>query len=68
MNIATCTVAHIHIYIDLHSIEVILQCMWCRLESIMLQNLPIMLFDISPIFCLLCLLVCFSEMHYAFIL
>ena len=39
-----------------------------RLESIMLQNLPIMLFGISQIFCPLCLFVCFSEMHYVFIL
>jgi len=38
-----------------------------RLESIMLQNLPIMLFSICPIFCLLCLLLCFSDMHYAFV-
>ena len=38
------------------------------LESIMLQNLPIMLFDISPNFCLLYLFLCFSEMHYVFIL
>ena len=44
------------------------QCDGLRLESIMLQNLPIMLFGISPIFCLLCLFLCFSEMHYAFIL
>ena len=41
---------------------------YTRLESIMLQNLPIMLFDISPIFCLLCLFLCFLDMHYAFIL
>ena len=34
----------------------------------MLQNLPIMLFGFPPISCLLCLFLCFSEMHYAFIL
>ena len=39
-----------------------------RLESIMLQNFPIMLFGISPIFFQLFLFLCFSEMHYAFIL
>jgi len=49
-----------------------IHCMYCsipksRLESIMLQNLPIMLLSISPIFCLLCLLLCFSDMHYAFV-
>ena len=33
----------------------------------MLQKLPIMLFGISPIFCLLCLFQYFSEMYYAFI-
>ena len=37
----------------------------CRLESIMLQNLLIMLFDISPIFCLLCSFLCFLGMHHA---
>ena len=36
-----------------------------RLESIMLQNLPIMLFGISLIFCLLCLFLCFLDMDYA---
>ena len=36
-----------------------------RLESIMLQNLPIMLFGISLIFCLLCLFLCFLNMDYA---
>ena len=36
-----------------------------RLESIMLQNLLIMLFGISPIFCLLCSFLCFLGMHYA---
>ena len=36
-----------------------------RLESIMLQNLPIMLFGISLIFCLLCLFLCFLHMDYA---
>ena len=36
-----------------------------RLESIMLQNLPIMLFGISLIFCLLAMLVlCFLDMDY----
>ena len=34
-----------------------------RLESIMLQNLLIMLFGISPIFCLLCSFLCFLGMH-----
>ena len=38
---------------------------YARPESIMLQNLPIMLFGISLIFCLLCLFLCFLEMHYA---
>ena len=36
-----------------------------RPESIMLQNLPIMLFGISLIFCLLCLFLCFLDMNYA---
>ena len=36
-----------------------------RLDSIMLQNLLFMLFGISPIFCLLCLFLCFLGMHYA---
>ena len=36
-----------------------------RLESIMLQNLPIMLFGISLTFCLLCLFLCFLDMDYA---
>ena len=36
-----------------------------RLESIMLQNLPIMLIGISLIFCLLCLFLCFLDMDYA---
>ena len=36
-----------------------------RLESIMLHNLLIMLFGISPIFCLLCSFLCFLGMHYA---
>ena len=36
-----------------------------RPESIMLQNLPIMLFGISLIFCLLCLFLCFLDMDYA---
>ena len=36
-----------------------------RLVSIMLQNLPIMLFGISLIFCLLCLFLCFLDMDYA---
>ena len=31
----------------------------------MLQNLPIMLFGISLIFCLLCLFLCFLDMDYA---
>ena len=31
----------------------------------MLQNLPIMLFGISLIFCLLCLFSCFLDMDYA---
>ena len=35
-----------------------------RLESIMLQNLFINLYGISPIFCLLCLFLCFLGMHY----
>ena len=39
-----------------------------RLESIMLQNFPIMLFGISPIVCLLCLFLCFPKMCYVFIL
>ena len=39
-----------------------------RLESIMLQNFPIMLFVISQFFCLLCLFLCYSEMYYAFVL
>ena len=34
----------------------------------MLQNFCTMLFGISPIFCLLCLYLCFSKMHCAFIL
>ena len=36
-----------------------------RPESIMLQNLPIMLFGISLIFYLLCLFLCFLDMDYA---
>ena len=38
-----------------------------RPESIMLQNLPILCFlhGISLIFCLLCLFLCFLDMHYA---
>ena len=36
-----------------------------RLESIMLHNLLIMLFGISPIFCLLCSFLCLLGMHYA---
>ena len=36
-----------------------------KLESIMLQNLLIILFGISPIFCLLCSFYCFLGMHYA---
>ena len=40
-------------------------CATIRLESIMLQNLLIMLFGISPIFCLLCSFLCFLGMHYA---
>ena len=36
-----------------------------RLESIMLHNLPIMLFGISLIFYLLCLFLCFLDMDYA---
>ena len=36
-----------------------------KVESIMLQNLLIMLFGISPIFCLLCSFLCFLGMHYA---
>ena len=36
-----------------------------RLESIMLQNLPIMLFGISLIFYLLCLFLYFLDMDYA---
>ena len=36
-----------------------------RLESIMLQNLLMMLFSISPIFCLLCSFLCFLGMNYA---
>ena len=31
----------------------------------MLQNLPIMLFSISQIFCLLCSFLCFLNMNYA---
>ena len=31
----------------------------------MLQNLPIMLFSISQIFCLLCSFLCFPNMNYA---
>ena len=31
----------------------------------MLPNLPIVLFGISLIFCLLCLFLCFADMHYA---
>ena len=31
----------------------------------MLQNVPIMLFGISLIFCLLCLFLCFLDMDYA---
>ena len=31
----------------------------------MLQNLPIMLSGISPIFCLLCSFLCSLDMHYA---
>ena len=31
----------------------------------MLQNLPIMLFGISLIFCLLCLFLCFLDIDYA---
>ena len=37
-----------------------------RLVPIMLQNLPIMLFGISPNFYLLCLFLCFLVKHYAF--
>ena len=40
----------------------------CRPESIMLQNLPIMLFGISLIFCLLYLFLCFLDMDYATLL
>ena len=40
-------------------------CITARLESIMLHNLLIMLFGISPIFCLLCSFLCFLGMHYA---
>ena len=36
-----------------------------RLESIMLKFLPIMLFGISPIFCLLCLFLCCKFVDYA---
>ena len=36
-----------------------------RPVSIMLQNLSIMLFGISLIFCLLCLFLCFLDIHYA---
>ena len=36
-----------------------------RLESIMLQNFPIMLFEISLIFCLLWFFLCFLGMDYA---
>ena len=36
-----------------------------RLESIMLQNLPIMLFGISLIFFLICLFLCFLDMKFA---
>ena len=36
-----------------------------RPESIMLQNLPILLFGISLVFCLLCLFLCFLDMDYA---
>ena len=36
-----------------------------RLESIVLQNLPIMLFGISLTFYLLCLFLCFRDMDYA---
>ena len=42
-----------------------LQYLMVRLESIMFQNLPIMLFGISLIFCLLCLFLCFLNMDYA---
>ena len=34
-------------------------------ESIILQNLPIKLFGISLIICLLCLFLCFLDMDYA---
>ena len=40
-------------------------CLVTRLESIMLQNLLIMVFSISPIFSLLCWFLCFLGMHYA---
>ena len=36
-----------------------------KVESIMLQNLFIMLFGISQIFCLLCSFLCFLGMCYA---
>ena len=38
---------------------------WSRLESIMFQNLPNMLFGISLFFCLLCLILCFLDIYYA---
>ena len=41
------------------------RCPDTRLESIMPQNLLIMLFSISPIICLLCSFLCFLGMHYA---
>ena len=60
---------------SLHSLSYIAVCVYVgvhpiheavgRPESIMLQNLPIMLFGISLIFCLLCLFLCFLDMHYA---
>ena len=47
------TVIHVHVPLS-------------RLESIMLQNLPIVLFGISVIFCLYIMLVlCFLDMNYA---
>ena len=45
--------------------SIITTTLMCRFESIMLYNLIIMLFGISPIFCLLCSFLCFLGMYYA---
>ena len=47
------------------AIQITIAIYTSRPESIMLQNLPIMFFGISLIFCLLCLFLCFLDMHYA---